>query len=47
MVKLFRGDLNEVIKERRLELGYFQEQFGVVLNFTSLDVNHWEKGYKK
>ena len=36
--------INEIIKERRLELGYTQEQLGSLLNFSSSAVNRWEKG---
>ena len=36
--------INEIIKERRLELGYTQEQLGALLNLSSSAVNRWEKG---
>jgi len=36
--------INEIIKERRLELGYTQEQLGALLNLASSAVNRWEKG---
>lgn len=35
--------INEIIKEKRLELGYTQEQLGSLLNLSSSAVNRWEK----
>lgn len=39
--------INEIIKERRLELGYTQEQLGALLNLSSSAVNRWEKEFPK
>ena len=37
--------INEIIKEKRLALGYTQEQLAKFLNLTTPAVNKWERGY--
>ena len=36
--------INEIIKEKRLEKGYTQEQMAELLGITAPAVNKWEKG---
>ena len=36
--------INEIIKEKRLALGYTQEQLAKFLNLTTPAVNKWERG---
>ena len=36
--------LKEIIKEKRLEKGYTQEQMAELLGITAPAVNKWEKG---
>lgn len=36
--------INEIIREKRLELGYTQEQLAKYLNLTAPAVNKWERG---